>query len=153
MAGLIKTRKSLNRKTWTHCRVLIFWDLAEMVSTCTATSDQNGRKALRARDQVMQPESALSHQPLLPLHVAVGVACPEALLGGRENLGITHAQLRPLRPFGPLPRPRPSHLPAPNCRAGLGRESSSCGWGFSDFLVMSLGLAVSGLLAPLSLPG
>lgn len=123
-----------------------------MLSTCAATSDQNGRKALQALDQVMQPQSALPHRPLLlPLHVAVGVACPEALLRGKENLGITHAQLRPLRASGPPPRP--SHLPAPNCRAGLGRESSSCGWGFSDFLVMSLGLAVYGLLAPLSLPG
>lgn len=91
-----------------------------MVSTCTATSDQNGRKALRARDQVMQPESALSHQPLLPLHVAVGVACPEARLGGRENLGITHAQLRPLRPFGPLPRPPPLPPPRPELPGGAG---------------------------------
>lgn len=117
-----------------------------MVSTCAATSDQNGRKALQALDQVMQPQSALSHQPLLlPLHVAVGVASPEALLGGKEKPRDYTCAVKTSGPSGLLPAPRHSHLPAPNCRAGLGRESSSCGWGFSDFLVMSLGLAVSGL--------
>lgn len=59
-----------------------------------------------------------SHQPLhLPRpYVAVGVACPGALFRRRGKPRVTHAQLRPLWPFGPPPRP----LPRPELPGGAG---------------------------------
>lgn len=60
-----------------------------------------------------------------------------------------------MRSWGPR-APRISAQPiAPPRSAGRGWAESpaAAGWGFSDFLVVSPGPAVSGLVAPLSLPG
>lgn len=156
--GRALIRRLLNRKTCRHCGDVIFRNLGESVRCGYDTSTKNGADALQGPvrwpssnplSSPCGPASSASYLWAWPARRCCGRGLPGGAFCGLRKQGLRKRSRAP-RSFSPPPRPRPRPiLPG----GGRARRPATAGWRAGDFLVVSLGLAVSWLVAPRCSPG